>query len=167
MTFLRALLLSSGLLLSASASAFATSQAAPPHPAVKLHLTGDLIVASGDKTVATPVDKAVLKKGDVVRYTIVAQNSGGKSAVAVSTVGPVPQRTQFVAGSASHQAGALIEYSLDGKSWSAQPMVVVNTPRGPVQKAADPAQYVAVRWTAQHPLAPKQSLRYSYEVRVK
>lgn len=167
MYFARALLLSSGFLLCAIAPALSAAPHAPAHPAVRLQLSGDLITIADGKTVATPVEKAVLKKGDLVRYTIVASNAGAKPAVSLSTVGPVPQRTQYVGGSASHASGASIEYSLDGKAWSAQPMVTVTTDHGPVQKPADPAQYVAVRWLAQRALAPKQSVHYSYEVRVK
>ncbi len=112
------------------------------------------------------MQKAVLKKGDLVRYTIVASNAGAKPAVALSTVGPVPQRTEYVGGTAFGQ-GALVEFSLDGKRFSTHPTIVVNTSRGPVEKPAPPEQYVAIRWTAQRALAPKHATRYSYEVRVK
>lgn len=167
MTLGRALLMTSALFVSAATPAFSAGTSAPPRPAVKLQLTGDLLAISDGKTVATPVAKSVLKQGDIVRYTILAINAGGKAAVALATVGPVPQKMEYVGGSASHPTGANVEYSLDGKIFSAQPMVVVNTPKGPVKKPADPAQYVAIRWTAQHPLAPKTRLRYTYEVRVK
>jgi len=167
MTLGRALLLTSAFLLSAALPVLTAAAPVPAHPVVKLQLAGDLLAQADGKIVATPVDKAVLKRGDLVRYTIVASNAGGKPAVALSTVGPVPARMEYVAGSASHAPAASVEFSLDGKSFSAQPMVTVNTSRGPVQKPADPEQYVAVRWVNARPLAPKQRVRYTYEVRVK
>ena len=167
MTLGRALLLTSGFLLSLGLPAAANPNTLQPHPAVKLQLSGTLVAISDGKTVETPVDKAILKRGDLVRYSIVAVNAGGKAAVALSTIGPVPQRTQYVGGSASQPAGATMEFSLDGKTFSAHPTIVVNTPRGPVQKPAPPEQYVAIRWTADKALAPKGRARYSYEVRVK
>lgn len=165
--FGRTLLMTSIFLLSAGLTAFAGQHESAPHPAVKLRLSGDLLAIADGKTVATPVEKAVLKKGDLVRYTIVASNAGGKPAVALSTIGPVPQRTQYVDGSASQGAGALVEYSLDGKTFSARPTITVNTSRGPVSKPAPPDEYVAIRWTSQRPLSPKHVERFSYEVRVK
>ena len=165
MTLGRALLSTSAFLLSAVLPAL--SSPVPGHPVIKLQLSGDLLALSDGKTVATPVEKAVLKHGDLVRYTIGAANNGGKPAISLSTVGPVPPRMEYVDGSASHPAGASIKFSLDGKTFSAQPTVTVNTSRGPVQRPAPPDQYVAVRWIAQRPLAPKQRARYSYEVRVK
>lgn len=167
MTLGRALLLTSAFFLSAAWPALSAGTPAPPRPAVKLQLTGDLLAIADGKTLATPVEKSVLKRGDVVRYTIVAVNAGSKPAVALSTIGPVPQRLEYIAGSASRSAGAAVEFSLDGKSFSAQPTVTVNTSRGPVEKPANPDQYVAVRWTALHPLAPKAHVRYTYEARVK
>ena len=167
MTLGRVLLVTGAFLLSAALPSFAGTGSTASRPAVKLQLSGDLLTVSDGKTIATPIEKAVLKKGDLVRYTIVALNAGGKPAASLSTVGPVPQRTAYVASSASHPSNASIAFSLDGKSFSAQPMVTVNTPSGPVQKPALPEQYVAVRWIAQRALAPKQSLRYTYEDRVK
>ena len=163
----RALLLTSAFFVSAAFPVLQAGASVPSRPAVKLQLSGDLLAVSGGKAVATPVEKSVLKHGDVVRYTILATNSGAKPAVALSTVGPVPQRMEYVGGSASHAAGASVDYSLDGKTFSPQPTVTVNTSRGPVQKPASPDQYVAIRWTALKPLAPKARLRYTYEVRVK
>src|SRR5579872_2010811 len=167
MTLGRALLLTSAFFVSAALPVFSAGVSGPAQPAVKLQLLGDLLTIAEGKAVSTPVDKAVLKKGDLVRYTIVALNSGAKPAVSLSTVGPVPSRMEFVGGSASRAPGSVIEYSLDGKSFSAQPTVTVNTSRGPVVKPASPDQYVAVRWTSQRPLGPKQKIRYTYEVRVK
>lgn len=158
----RALLLSTALFACIAGTALAAS-----HPIVKLQLSGAMIAGSGDKTTATPLDKVQLKAGDLVRYTIAAKNAGSSPAVSLHTVGPVPSRTQYVAGSATRPGGAKLEYSLDGKTFSAKPMVEVNTGHGTVKKPADPAQYVALRWIAAKPLSPKGTILYSYEVRVK
>src|SRR5579883_2955383 len=103
MTLGRALLLTSAFLLSAALPVLTAAAPVPAHPVVKLQLAGDLLAQADGKIVATPVDKAVLKRGDLVRYTIVASNAGGKPAVALSTVGPVPARMEYVAGSRSEE----------------------------------------------------------------
>lgn len=137
------------------------------HPAVKLQLTGALMTMEQNKVVVTPLDKAQLKAGDLVRYTILAKNGGSAAAVALQTVGPIPVKTQYVAGTASHPNGVKLVYSLDGKAFSAQPMVEVKTDHGMVKKPADPSQYVALKWIASRALPPKGTFSYSYEVRVK
>ena len=128
-------------------------------PAVKLHLSGVLISSVSGSEKLTPLEKIALKKGDLVRYTIVATNVGNTPALNVKTVGPVPKATQYVPGSASQLSGFSIEYTVDGKTWSAHPTIE--------SKAATPAQYVAVRWVDHHALASHAMLKLAYEVRVK
>ena len=138
----------------------------PAKPHVALHLSGDLISVVDGKTIAKPVADVVLKKGDLVRYTIVATNEGGAPAIALKPADSIPKQSAYVAGSASG-AGGSVEFSLDNKHWSARPTVTVQTAHGPVTRAADPSTYVAIRWVVAHPLAPKHHVAYSYEVRVK
>lgn len=160
MKFGRALLCSAAFLLAAGGAALAG-------PAVKLHFSGSLLQTIHGKTERKPVQGLTLHAGDVVEYAIDATNAGDQAALGFRTVGPVPAHMQYVSGSARAAQPAKIEYSIDGKTWSAQPAQVVKTARGTLRKAAAPATYVSVRFTAARPLAPKATFRYSYEVVVK
>lgn len=137
-------------------------------PLVSLKLAGFLVQKATDgKEQLTPVEKTVLKPGEIVRYEIDALNAGDSAASKLAPVAHIPANTTFVAGTASAAAAATIEYSLDGgKTWSLRPMVTVQTPTGPVQKPADPATYNAVKWISTGSLAPKSTVAYLYEVRV-
>lgn len=144
-----------------------TAASALAKPTIQLHLSGVLVTQSADgHETTTPVEKVTPKKGEIFRYTIVATNVGTNPALKVTALDKVPNGTAFVAGSASKSPGVAIEYSLDGKTWSAQPMVSVMTPKGLVRRAADASAYAAVRWIAPK-VAPKAALTFTYEVRVK
>ncbi|MGZ6196282.1 MAG: hypothetical protein ACXWNL_01340 [Vulcanimicrobiaceae bacterium] len=138
---------------------------ASARPVVKLHLKGVVVQQSEGRTSQTPVEGVVLKAGDLVRYTIAASNSGDSPALKLTPVGPVPKATSFVPGSA-RAAGAFAEFTLDGKTWSAHPMLSTKTPNGIVAKPADPSLYRAVRWITKRALPPKSVFVYSYDVRV-
>ncbi len=141
------------------------SAAAAAAPAVKLHLSGVLVQHSNGQIKQTPVQGLTLKAGDLVRYTIVATNVGTSPAFKLVPVGPIPQATSYVLQSARGDDAA-VQYTLDGKSWSARPAFSVKTPRRTLVKAADPALYKAVRWIAPRALAPHKTQTFSYEVRV-
>lgn len=149
---------------------FACAAIAPAlaRPNVSVHLAGVLVQkTSNGQSKTTPIGGLTLRQGDVVRYSIDAGNGGDSAALDFSTVGRVPSRTQYVAGSASAPQATVVEYSLDGKSWSTRPMVEVKTAHGIVREPASVAKYVAVRFTAKRALAPKATFHYSYEVLVK
>ena len=137
-------------------------------PDVQVHLNGALVQKSANGHVTTtPVAGLTLHAGQTIVYTIDAQNAGSDAALDFSTAGAVPAHTQFVAGSVSAPAATTVEYSLDGKTWSAHPTIAVKTAHGVVHKAASPSQYVSIRFTAKHALAPRATFHYSYEVLVK
>lgn len=154
-------------LLCSAAFSLAVGGAALASPSVKLHFSGALVQTINGKTEHKPVQGLTLHAGDVVEYAIVAKNAGDQAALGFSTVGPVPAHMQYVAGSARAAQPSKIEYSTDGKTWSVQPVQIVKTAHGTIRKAADPATYVSVRFTAAKPLAPKATFQYSYEVVVK
>lgn len=145
----------------------ATAATALAKPNVQLHLSGVLVTRTADGHVTTtPIEKVTPKKGELYRYTVVASNVGTDPALKLVTRENMPNGTAFVAGSASKVTGVAIEYSLDGKVWSARPLITVNTPKGLVRRPADPSAYAAVRWIAPK-VAPKSALTFTYEVRVK
>jgi uncharacterized repeat protein (TIGR01451 family) len=138
-------------------------------PIVVLTLQGALVErdAKGAERL-TPLASAVLKPGDLVRYDVVATNSGADPASHLIPVARVPVGTTYEAGSASIAAAARIEFSLDGgKTWSSKPSIVVKTSSGTLEKAAPVTAYTALRWVDDTTLAPNRSVAYSYEVRVK
>jgi uncharacterized repeat protein (TIGR01451 family) len=138
-------------------------------PNVTLKLTGSLVTKAADgRTTMTPIERIQPKAGDEIEYDIVASNAGSTPAVRLVPVGKIPAGTAYVDGSAK-AARARAEFSLDGgKTWSASPTVTVKGPSGaPVVKRADPALYTAVRFVTDGAVAPRASLAYTYEVRVK
>jgi uncharacterized repeat protein (TIGR01451 family) len=160
-------LVARGILVCLSAIAL-TASVALARPDVVLHLSGATVqrTAGGEKLV--PLDPAVkLKAGEVVRWTIVGTNKGSDPALHFTPVDKIVAGTAYIAGSAT-TAGGRPEFSLDeGKTWSPKPMVVVQSPTGPVSKPADPSSFTNIRWIADKSLAPKASARFSFEVRVK
>jgi uncharacterized repeat protein (TIGR01451 family) len=138
-------------------------------PNVVLTLSGVLVERdrNGAET-TTAVEKAQLKPGDVVRYVIVASNSGADPARNLVPIAQIPAGTAFQPGSASFKDAGHVEYSLDaGKTWSAAPTIKVHTAAGDVVKKADPATYTSLRWIDGKPLASKTSTTFIYVVRVK
>lgn len=138
-------------------------------PVVTLKLSGVLVEhqANGAEQLV-PVEKAVLKPGDEVRYVIVASNSGTDSARNLIPVGRIPAGTVYEPGTATAKDGAQAEFSLDGgKTWAASPTVKVHTATGDVVKKADPATYTAVRWVSTKPLTAKSALTFAYAVQLK
>jgi uncharacterized repeat protein (TIGR01451 family) len=138
-------------------------------PDVVLHLSGATVekTSSGEEKLVPLVSDQKLKAGEVVRWTIVGTNKGSDPALHFTPSDKIPAGTAYIAGTAS-TAGGHAEFSLDeGKTWSSKPMVTVQTATGPIQKPADPSTYTNIRWIADKPLAPKGSVRFSFEVRVK
>jgi len=138
-------------------------------PSVVLKLSGVLVQRDSNGVEKTSsIENAQLKPGDVVRYVIVASNTGADAARNLTPVGQVPAGTAFQAGSVASKDGVRVEYSLDGgKTWSAAPTIKVHTAAGDAIKKADPATYTSVRWVDQKPLGPKTSATFAYTVRVK
>ena len=146
-----------------------TASAASAKPNVQLKLDGELVQhdAKGDVKLV-PLASAELKTGQTVRYDIVATNQGTDPAAKLMPVGKIPSGTAYEAGSASSATSLRVEFSIDGgKTWAKSPTIKVTTPTGVVVKPADPSSYTTIRWIAAKPLAPKASLSYSYEVRLK
>ncbi len=139
-------------------------------PVVTLKLQADLVQLDdkGVEKLVPVVDDSGLKPGDLVRYVIVASNTGTDAATHLVPQGKVPGGTVYEAGSASKSDALRVEFSLDGgKTWSAKPVIKVQTEAGLVEKPADPSLYTTLRWIGAKPLAPKASETYTYQVRIK
>lgn len=146
------------LACTATAAAFAK-------PLVTLHLTAFLLQPAQGRTAQVPLGTKALQAGDRVRFVIEARNDGNSAALKLTPSDPIPAHMSYVAGSAKDGA-ATLEFSLDGKSWSAHPTIAVKTAKGVVRKAADPSLYKAIRWVSRAPLAPHHAVTYTFEAQV-
>jgi len=136
-------------------------------PSVALKLTGVVLQTVDGKIQRTPLDGLALKPGDDIEYDVIASNTGSSAALKLVPMARIPAGTAYIAGTAKG-VDASVQFSIDGgKSWSAIPMVTVNTPTGPVRKKADPSTYTTVRFARSGALAAGAKAQYSYEVRVK
>jgi uncharacterized repeat protein (TIGR01451 family) len=139
--------------------------AAATKPNVELHLSGSIVSVTNSTTTYLPIDRP-LKAGETVRYTIVADNSGTAPAVGLVPMARVPERSVFVRVAPAASA-VRVEYTLDGKEWSAQPTILVKNPDGTTHRVPAPlTMYKAVRWVVPGALAAKHSLTFAYEVQV-
>lgn len=142
----------------------ANAAVAAPH--VVLALKQAQVMTHDGKMSLEAVPAKGAKRGALLRYTIVATNTGAKPAFDLAPVAKVPASTTFVAGSATPQMA--VEYSLDGHSYSAKPMIKIKAADGKVKLVpANPSAYVALHWHDAHPLNPHATQTFSYEVRIK
>jgi len=150
-----------------TAAVFCCSIAAQARPNVKLVLSSSAVVFHDGKPSVVPLPPEGIKRGERLRYTIVASNSGDRAALQFEPVGHIPAGAAFVTNSAFSSIDASVEYTLDGITWSARPTTSVKEPNGRiVKKLADPSNYRAVRWTVTQ-LGVRQTATFSYEVHVK
>lgn len=141
-----------------------TCAGAVARPVVTLKLTvANVQTDANGKDVLTPSAGKVVHGGDRLRYEIIASNTGDRAATQVRPYDMIPAGTEFIAHSAT--GNGKVEYALDGKTWSAVPLVVVHTNDGDKTIPADPATYKAIRWTTT--LAPGASSAFGFDVRVK
>ena len=134
-------------------------------PEVKVQLAG--AVERDSKLM--PLDKStVVNPGEILDWTIDAENSGNAAALEYKTVGHVPRGTEFVAGSAKAD-GARAVFSIDGgKSYSPQPMIDEKQADGSTKRVPAPtSMYTEIRYEWADPLAQGGKLSASYKVRVK
>lgn len=107
------------------------------------------------------------KSGRTIRYTIVATNMGVGPALDLEPIGKIPADTKYVLGTA-RAANASLEYTLDGKNWSANPKMATHQSNGKiVMKSADPSAYTGLRWHMNTALAAHKAASFMYEVIVK
>lgn len=159
------------LLLGTLAAILTTSALRPlvaaAKPLIALSLSGAYVHRNADGSIQlTAIDREQARPGERIRWQIAAANSGDQAARGLIAVGRIPAGTAFVPGSASSAEGR-VEYTLDGRIWSASPTIVVAGPSGNVVKPADPGRYTAVRWIASAALPPHAVQRYTYEVMVR
>jgi uncharacterized repeat protein (TIGR01451 family) len=134
-------------------------------PLVSLHLTAFLVQGDTARSTEVPLASKPLEAGDLVKFVIQASNKGNSAALHLTPVDPIPPHMSYVPGSAK-DGSATVEFTLDGKKWAAHPVVAMRTPKGVVNKPADPSLYKAIRWVTHAPLPANATFTYSFEARV-
>ncbi len=109
-----------------------------------------------------------VQKGTILRFQVVAKNTGDRAAEKLIVTQPIPKGTTYAIGSTT-QSNAELTYSLDGgKTFSANPMVQVTLPNGATEMQPAPAEaYTHVRWMVGSAIAPKSGIEMAYDVSVR
>jgi uncharacterized repeat protein (TIGR01451 family) len=110
--------------------------------------------------------QAAVLPGNVLRYTLVAKNSGSAIARNFVITQAMPQRTTLVANSVQvpSSPSATVIYSIDnGKTFTAKPMIQV---QGKAE-AAPITSYTHLQIRTNQSIAPKATLTAQYQLRVK
>lgn len=142
-------------------------------PKVKMVLSAEKQIvttdAEGEQKISWEAveGNVTVRPGDVLRYTLLSENAGDKSAAELTINQPIPNKTAFVLDSARAN-GAKLTYSIDGgQSYSEKPMVEVTQPDGTVKMEPAPAEaYTHVQWDYSESLKPMASVQAVYEVAV-
>lgn len=114
--------------------------------------------------------KAIVKPGDVLRYSVNGANNSDRPVKNLVVTQPIPQRTIYVLNSTTvSNEGAIVTYSIDrGKTFVAKPIVRLKLANGKVETQPAPANmYTHVRWKFEQPISPKTSVNVAYQVKVK
>jgi hypothetical protein len=149
--------------------ALLTVSAAFAKPVVLVALAQASVTTAPDGSVhLAPLEDSVsVAGGTIIRYTVSAKDVGSEPARHLALVGRIPAGTTY-SDQSIHGSGGHAEFSLDGKTFAAHPVVVVRSASGAqTTVAADPAQYILIRWVKDTPLLAKASTAFSYDVIVK
>jgi len=108
--------------------------------------------------------------GATMEYRLTFTNAGDTPVNGLEIVDPIPENTTFVTDSASSQASAIFEVSIDGgRSFEAEPVRRVETrPDGSQQDVIiPPSRYTHLRWSVVETLdADGGTQQYAYRVLV-
>lgn len=112
-------------------------------------------------------DKAPVAPGDVLRYTILGENTGGSPANNLEVTQPIPTRMSYQLNSAKSQNNADITYSIDGgETFVAKPTIKITLEDGTVEERPAPAEaYTHIRWNFPT-VTPETGATAMYKVKV-
>ena len=113
--------------------------------------------------------KISYKPGDIIKYTVLAQNTGKGEMTQPVITDPIPLGVAYKPHSAKGQQ-AVIKYSIDGgekfQSWP--PKYKIKDKNGQsVRKVASPDMITHIRWELKKSLASNESKELEFEVIVK
>lgn len=118
---------------------------------------------------AIPGNNVAAAPGQMLRFTLKAENTGDRPAKKLMLAQPIPPGTSYVLNTATAQSPVRIVYSIDGgKTFVAKPTVKVSLPDGKTEVRPAPAEvYTHVRWFFDQALLPKTSSKVFYQVKLK
>ncbi len=135
---------------------------------LKTELQAYLVVAdeAGNETLQ---EKYTIQPGQILEYKLTCINTSDKALTDLSLVGPVPESTSYLAGSATAAGKEQPVFSIDqGKQFQAEPVrFTVALPDGTKEERVAPASmYTHIRWQIAHLAATTQiTLRYRVSVK--
>lgn len=140
-------------------------------PAAADAVTGEMTVAQviqaadGTERLA-PAER--VSPGETLQYALTYANRTEDPLEGFMVVGPVPEGTDFVAGSASSSLQATLEAQVAELGWSAVPVMREEIlPDGTVGRVeVPPSEYQALRWRVDGAVAPGLTVEATYRVRV-
>jgi uncharacterized repeat protein (TIGR01451 family) len=159
-----------GTCVALAAAVAAQAQASVPNVevTVKAHKEVVRVDATGKKAVELkPATEATT--GDVIVYTLRANNTGTGPAMSPRIEDPIPSGTVLVLDSLAKD-GYAIEASLDGgKTWQAFPATLTRkNDKGVEETVPAPAElYTTLRWVLSGPLQPGDGKDVSFKVRIR
>ncbi len=111
---------------------------------------------------------ASVQPGEVLRYTIAAENQTGEDIPNFILTQPIPDAVVYIPDSSQIDTDAEITYSIDnGETFTLNPTVEVTLENGEVEtQPAPPETYTHLRWTLTNPLPPTTVVTGQFEVRV-
>jgi len=120
------------------------------------------------REVVTREQVDLVRPGDVLVYTVRAENRGGGPAVGARVKDPIPSGTVLIVDSVETEEG-IPSASLDGgETWQAFPaMVTRRDEAGRDRKVpAPPDAYTDLRWQLVDPMNPGEAKSFEFKVRV-
>jgi uncharacterized repeat protein (TIGR01451 family) len=136
----------------------AVAQTAAAQKAIVLKLAQAKKVTDKKGFKLVPVTRAM--PGDVIVYTIAANNISDKPVNKLVVNQKIRPGTSYVLSSATPVKGADLTFSTDGgKTYTAQPIIE--------KKPAPATKYTNVRWAFTGSVAPKTQSNLSYEVQIR
>lgn len=107
------------------------------------------------------------RPGQTVEYRVFATNTDETTLPAslVTVVGPIPEGTEFVPGSATPSSERILtEFSADGGESFDEPPLLSGSSDDDDRSTVPPEEYDAVRWTLLEPMEPDQEEAFFYRV---
>ncbi|MTJ09230.1 DUF11 domain-containing protein [Anabaena sp. UHCC 0204] len=150
----------------------AVAQTPQKQKPVQVQLQGEKQVitkdAQGKEKITWEALTGKVKPGDVVRYTVVAENKSDRPLKNLALNGPIPKGTVLVLQSIKAPGAAQITYSIDGgRSFVTNPTITVKLPNGKTEtKPAPVSAYTNIRVQVLA-ISPKSTVKTSYETQVR
>lgn len=104
--------------------------------------------------------------GTMVIYTNSFTNQTGEPAENLVLTNPIPEKMEYIAGSASDD-NATVTFSADGgETFAAEDQLFISDSSGQ-RRLASPKEYTDIRWVLTSPLSPTETGSVEYRARLK